>query len=90
MRVELMWHKKNDKQEDDILSVHERPSFKEILQLRRSAKGAKSRMWHVRNCLMSDSEAGKIFGKNWYYETLRGFRDSDEFQRWLEERVDVD
>jgi hypothetical protein len=90
VRVELVWHKKNDKQEDDILLVHERPSCKEVLQIRRSANGTKNRMWYVRNCLMSDSEAGKIFGKNWYYETLHGFRDTNEFQYWLEERVDVD
>ena len=90
MRVELVWHKKNDKQEDDILSVYERPSYKEVLQLRRPAKGAKNRMWYVRNCLMLDSEAGEIFGKNWYYETLHGFKNAIEFQRWVEERVNVD
>jgi|TARA_R110000824_G_scaffold262213_2_gene450956 hypothetical protein len=89
MNVELVWHKKNDKQEDDILSVYERPSCKEILQLRRSSTTEKNRIWYVRSCLMSDNEVDKIFGKNWYYETLRGFTTTAKFHHWLEENVDV-
>ena len=90
MRVELVWHKKKDRREDDILSVYERPSCREMLQLRRPAGSSKSCMWYVRNCLLSDAAIDDVFGKNWYYETLHGFKDTTEFQQWVEEKVDVD
>jgi len=39
---------------------------------------------------LSDDAVGEIFGRNWYYETLHGFRGVIEFRQWLEEKVDVD
>ena len=90
MRVGLVWHKKSDRREDDILSVYERPVCREILQLRRPANSGKNCSWYVRSCLLSDSAVDEIFGKKWYYETLHGFKSVLDFRRWLGEKVDVD
>ena len=89
-RVKLIWNKKQDKREDDILAVYKWPVIKEMLQLRRSSESKNTQKWWVRSCTMKDEEICEIFGSRWYYETLHGFTTITEFETWLEEKVYVD
>jgi len=90
IRVKLLWHKKEDRREDDILSVYRWPIVKEVLQLRRSPENKNTQMWYVRSCMPQEEEVCEIFGSHWFYETLHGFRTVNEFETWLEEKVYVD
>lgn len=88
--TKLIWHKKSDKREDDILLVYSWPNFRELLQLRRLAQDKKNQKWHVRSCSIDDNNTCEVFGDKWYYETLHGFDTVREFCNWLEEKVYVD
>ena len=88
--VKLVWYKKQDNREDDILLVYSWPNFKELLQLRRPIEDKNNQKWHVRSCVIDDKEICKIFGDRWYYETLHGFNTVSEFCLWLEEKAYVD
>ena len=61
--TKLIWHKKRDKREDDILFVYSWPNFKELLQLRRAIKNKKNQKWYVRSCSFDDKETCEIFGE---------------------------